>query len=796
MASLRQWRLSAQHPLALQIAADARLSATDYTDDQTWQVHLGSGESPALSLQTRYGGRVGLASLVPMFTLERRAIYQQQGYAQPPVITAFAPGYLRAEAKLTPRLALRADFHVVESHAVRGLFTLRNTDKQPLDLRVEIIGFVGSEGKEQRLALLPLSTGGQALLLGPAGNLLPVVVMENATADPLSTSKIGVNVTIPPNKTVVVRWVHVGLPDVNAALALAKKLIAVDWKRSVAEITRKSAATPSVETGDLDVDAAIAFSYQQLIQSFISPTGSLPYASFVGARQPGRGFSPRGDGTDHIRAWSGQTATLAYLLALGAASIDGPFAQGVLRNYLAIQREDGWIDWKPGLAGQRQGLLCLPVLARLAWGLFQYTEDETFLREVYPKLKRFVERWLQNDVDGDGLPEWQSEVQTGYPFMPTFAAGMVWGQNADISLVEAPDLAAYLLSELITLREMAFYLRDSASQAAFQSQIKALQAALERLHRNGRYGYQDRDTHQQPQSVTLLQDGAGDEEHFIALPLNPPSRVIVRVTGGMEHVPRMTLLIDGQDAAGNRIQETAQSSDFTWTHGRGVYTTRAVFANVERLRLDGLVRVYRIHAATVDLSRLDLTALLALWSVGITPERAAELIALLKTEFWRTNGVTMCAGSDPNFDPSNASGAGGVWAFWLTLIGEGLIEYGSVSEATDMLKRLLKAQIAVLRQEHSFYEFYHADEPRGLGERGSSAGIVPLHLLLRVLGLRIVSSRRLWAGGEFAWGSPVTVTQHGVVVRRSAEGTQIRFPSGNTLKLPFDAPFQEITDSR
>jgi hypothetical protein len=322
-----------------------------------------------------------------------------------------------------------------------------------------------------------------------------------------------------------------------------------------------------------------------------------------------------------------------------------------------------------------------------------------------------------------------------------------------------------------------------------------LKARLESLHRDGRYRYQDRDTHLSTASVTLLQDGFGDEEHFIAQPLDPPNRIVIRVTGGMEHIPRMALYVDGQDADGNPVQEVAQADDFLWTHGRGVYTTRGVFSNVDRLRLEGLVRVYRVHAQTVDTTRLDLSALLPLWSVGITPERAAELVSLLKAEFWRQNGVAMCAASDPQFDPSNAEGAGGVWAFWLTLVGEGLIEYGYLAEATELIQKLIAAQVAVLKHGHAFYEFYHADEARGLGERGNVAGAVPLHLLLRVLGARIVSPRKVWAGGAFHWGAPVTIRQHGITIVRSAEGTSIRFPGGNTVELPVDAPFQEISDS-
>ena len=82
------------------------------------------------------------------------------------------------------------------------------------------------------------------------------------------------------------------------------------------------------------------------------------------------------------------------------------------------------------------------ILARLTWGLWQYSQDDEFLREVYPGLLRFFERWLTCDADKDGFPEWQSETQTGYTFMPSLALGLPWGQNADIRTVEAPDLLA------------------------------------------------------------------------------------------------------------------------------------------------------------------------------------------------------------------------------------------------------------------------------------------------------------------------------------------------------------------
>ncbi len=709
------------------------------------------------------------------------------------MITAFAPGYAQATAKITPRLALRADFWVIDSHTVGARFTVKNSG-QALELGFDLIGFAGAQGQELKLSAIPLPGGGHALAFGKIGNLNPVVVLENGRSN--SPNTLSASLKLPANGQVVVRWVHAGLSNPAAALAQAQQWLKQPWNTPLRRITQAAQAIPQIETGDDDTDATIAFAYQQVVQSFLKPTASLPDASFVTPRQPGRGYSPRGDGTDHPRGWSGQNPTLAYLSALALAPIDAEMAQGVLRNYLAGQRDDGWIDWKPGLAGQQQGVLCLPVLARLAWGIWQYSEDDAFLSEVYPGLRRFFERWLACDADQDGFPEWQDQAQTGYPYMPTFALGLPWGQNADIRAVETPDLLAYLLSEAISLREIAYYLRRDDDEQRLSQRADELAARLEALWNPAekRYTYRDRDTHLTTGSVPVLQNGRGGEDHILALRLDPPNRLIVEVIGGTAP-PRLKLHLSGVDAEGNRVQEDGDA--FTWTPSRGVYTSQRVFSQIDRIRVEGIAGVYHVRVKTMATDGFDLNGLLPLWSVGIAPERAAALIEHLTNpaEFWRANGILMFSAQDPYYDPARTEGSVGVWAYWLTLMGEGLIEHERVDLATDLLKRLLAAQTATLRDAKAFYEFYHADEARGMGERGSTMGLVPLHLLLRVLGVRILSKTHVWTGGAFHWGSPVTVTQHGVSVTRSAQGTTIRFPSGSTVNLAADAPWQEVTSS-
>jgi len=44
LSGMRDWFLTWDDPLALRIAADTRLTPTDYTDDQSWELALNGGE--------------------------------------------------------------------------------------------------------------------------------------------------------------------------------------------------------------------------------------------------------------------------------------------------------------------------------------------------------------------------------------------------------------------------------------------------------------------------------------------------------------------------------------------------------------------------------------------------------------------------------------------------------------------------------------------------------------------------------------------------------------------------------
>ncbi|MBC8100302.1 MAG: hypothetical protein H7Y11_12725, partial [Armatimonadetes bacterium] len=174
---------------------------------------------------------------------------------------------------------------------------------------------------------------------------------------------------------------------------------------------------------------------------------------------------------------------------------------------------------------------------------------------------------------------------------------------------------------------------------------------------------------------------------------------------------------------------------------------------------------------------------------------ALMTLATNPAAFWRANGIPMTAATDSQFDPSNAHGGGGIWLYWLTLIGEGFVMHGAPHHAAELLRRFLAMQAAVLAQSGRLPEFYNSDTPAGAGEPGHLAGSAPLRLAHAVFGIQIVDAARVYAGGVFAWNAPVTITQHGVRVTRSADrGTQIEFASGHTVTLPPDSPAQWVID--
>lgn len=797
MTKLRQWEISEDSAYELHLASDARLSKTSYVNDQSWDILLGSGDKAALTVQTRYGGRAGLASLVPMWRFDERVIYQAQTYHNSAIITAFAPNRIIAEADILPNVHLVADHIAFNSQVMGGIYTISNNTKKTISLRLDFFGHAIVNDEEQKLAIITMAKGaGHALSLGKYARLAPVVLVDGGSSDTIDSGnarpKVGKSITIKAGQSEAIRFIHVGLDDLRQSLAEARRWLVADWQGFIASIESASEAIPTIQTGNHDWDLVIACSYNRAVQSVLRANGIFPRETFVSARIPEYGFSRSGNGTDHPRMWQGQAVGSAYLLTTALASINPTASEGIIRNFVALQKKEGFIDLIPNLSSEHSNLLCTPILARMAWSVYKITGNKSFIEDNFDGLKRFFDFWLEQDVDEDGIPEWLDQRQTHYSAFPTFGMGREWSQGANISTVETADLIAYLISEADALMKMADIVKDKSAKNTLNTAHKTLSDALASMWHDDYYAYRDRDSHVTASGKILLEEGNGDVEHILEHALLVPNRVVVRIVGGSRHVPKVTLYIAGISMEGEPIRETANVGAFYWYTGEGVYTSKTAFSQVNKIWCEGLSRVYQITVKTLDTTGIDINTLIPL--INPIPEKNAKALtklALDKDAFLRPNGITMTHSSESQFDPANAEGAGGIWMYFQTLVGEGLISAGKAGKVADIVKSQLDMLVAILSDIHRTAQFYHSDEAQALSEKSHLNGIAPLSLIQKLIGVQIPSHEKVLLSADFGWGRAITIRQHGVYVRRTTKSIKIEFESGHVVEL--DAPLKKDT---
>lgn len=152
----------------------------------------------------------------------------------------------------------------------------------------------------------------------------------------------------------------------------------------------------------------------------------------------------------------------AYFHALAYRHMEPQLAHDQLRVVLDHQREDGLIPDAVHDEGTVTRLTFPveadvtkpPLIAWAAWKLFETDGDREFLDEIYEPMVRWNNWWFEhNDVDGNGLCEYQHPFSSGLDDSPLWDEGMP---------VESPDLNTYLCLQLESLSKIARVLGETA----------------------------------------------------------------------------------------------------------------------------------------------------------------------------------------------------------------------------------------------------------------------------------------------------------------------------------------------
>lgn len=777
---MRTWNLSSGSPLTLSLAADARLTTTNYADDQIWELSLGGGEPPALAIQTTYGLRAHWMRMFPRFTRGEIARNDLASFHQKPVILGFFPNALTLSYAPFEGLEVLAEYRVIESNIITGRLKITNQSILPQAFRFEWVTLLNPIDRQGGMVAVPV--GPTTAMQGETAYLYLSVFM---TGGPQPASGpypgLALEMELYPGNWRQLTWASAALRTPEAAFEVARSATARPWEAEQARVEMLNRSqVMQIRTGNEDWDAAFALSQKTACELLLNNPPTLPYPSFVLSRRPDHGFSLRGDGSDQNLLWGGQTALDAYyltsLLLPGAPEL----AAGFLRNFIDVQDEYGQIDWKPGLGGQRSRKMAQPLLAAMAAQIGPYMDQAEWYAEVFPPLLRFFDAWFgsQYDKDGDGFPEWENPLQTGVEDSPIFNRWSPTAQGMQIEKLECPALAAMLLSECQNLIGMAQTILDSQkANAAYarlsgtsETQTQELEEILTRLRERKEhlhslvdstwdskqklYRYRDYQTHLSlPGELVIEFTGPGritSRKRF-----SQPRRLVIHLQASDERSYPVVFTIHGHTPDGE-ITETLGPRSFGWHGTQARATTQNTFLAIKRIELAGLGETDRVQVFSADYLQEDCSLFLPLWSNAPDAEKARQLVEdSLLARYFYPFGIPICP---PDLSPQASlpglhTSLSSALMTWNHLIGEGLLKYGYRAETAELITRLMNAIVPSLKTHQAFRQYYDIQTGLAAGERGHLHGLAPVGLFLKTIGIQHLSPKEIFIDGfnPFPW---------------------------------------------
>ncbi len=787
---MREWSLKAGDPLSLTLASDARIEPPDYCDDQIWELKLGDGDPPAIAVETTYGLRARTMRMFPLFKEGKTGVTDPKDFARAPAIHRFYPNYLLYTFSPFPAIDVIAELWVPTSQQVTGRFRIQNRGVTPRTTRLDWVAMLTPGDSGQRFA--PEKISGVTVLQGETTGLYPVIFMTGGpqpTTSPFPS--LSSEFELLPGTEERVVWAQAAAPSPEKSFEMARELAARNWEAETARLEMMNAAIVDIKTGDPDWDAAFAFGQKVAFGLIHGPSDHLPYPSFVQNRTPDQGYSLRGDGGDYDYLWNGQSPLETWYLARLLLPAAPELVQGFLRNFLAIQNEFGYVDWKPGLAGQRSRLDATPLLAHLALELYRVTGDKPFLEDLFPDLLTFYLGWFSpyHDEDQDGIPEWDRLAQSGFESSLIFSHWLPGSLGVDIKTCETPSLSAFLINEGKALNEIAAIIDRPEPRDAINNRLEVLHEYLKLVwdERGTTYRFRDRDSHFTPRRA-LLVDTRGPGTKTVAESMSPAGRPQVRIEAASPGPRWASIRLKGLNPDGEDLEVQLKPDSIRWHEGTGLGTSPVVFQELTEIEFEGVEAGDRVLVEIPNLQTEELTLLLPLWAAVPENETARALIRETLTDpkdYWRPFGIPGRPGQDA--EAGNALSAA-ISLPWNELLGTGLLRFGFRGLAADLVARLMRAIIGTLKREGAFRNQYHAETGQGLGERNSLSGLPPLGLFLDTLGIRLISPWKvgLEGGNPYPW--PVEVKYRGLTVKRGKKETQVIFPDEQSVTVTDPKP--------
>lgn len=776
---------------SLVLAADIRFGPTDYVNDHIWEITRSSGDPPGLVLRTTYGLRARSFRLFPQFIEDNRRLAEPRDFDEPPVVQTAYANYGVVEFAPFTGINVIWEIRVPDSHALAFRYTIQNTGVTTRHIHMDLIALLSPGAEGHRMVAATLQ--GANVLAGETSGLHPVVVQtggSQVSEGPLPS--LSFDMSLLPGTYYQSVTAVAALASEEASFARAREITTSSWEAEVARIDLANSNHIRVKTGNPEWNQLFALAQQKADQLLFSPQGELPHGSFVLARQPDQGYSPRGDGTDYTHHWNGQTPLQALYLADYLMPGRSQQFEAIVRNFLAVQNPDnGFIDWKPGIAGNRSLLLATPVLAWMVWEIYQSCRNPQLLEESLQPLLEFVRAWfsLRQDQDSDGVPELDHPAQIGYEEHPLFSLSHPEALGADISALESPALCAFLYQEcraLINIAEAIDRPEVIPGLAAYAENVRAATVASWDEERR-LYRFWDRDTHQAPAGELLGQrEGSGSIP--IRQTFDTPTRLVAHLETEAGTTPRPQITLYGKDPHGNPVERIILPERWQWFLESGSVTTQDLYASIDSLKVQGLEANDLLQVYAYDFQAEDLSLAFPLFAGIPSPNQARHCIEKTITNpdvFWKPFGLPAVPDRPGLVQQAHKQH---VLPIWNHLVGLALIQHGYRAKAAELVGHLMNGILQSFKQSGTFSERYQALEGHGSGEPNTLDGLPPFGLFLKALGVKILSPWKVHLEGQNPYPWPVRLQHRGLTVDRRNDKTIITFPDGQAVIVEDPAP--------
>jgi len=781
--------LSPNDPYTLTIAVDSRLNRADYFNDQIWKLNIQDPDTQALTISSTLGLRAKSIRIFPRFTENNFSVINPFQFYKTPIINNIFPNFIRLRFSPFNEIDVISEYWVPDSYGLAGRLLISNNSEKDRSLTIEILEqLLPINGK----VITPIQIDSTTVLSGSTSNIETVLYLtKGAKPGKGSFPSLKIELLLAPKQKETIIWVHAGLEDYESSFSYARKIVNTRWDAKISHIELLNKGNIEIITGDNSWNIALTLSQKVAHQLLISPTTNLPFTSFVSNREPDQGYSFSHDGKDYSDYWRGQTPLDTYYFAQIVQFSSPKLIIGFIKNFLSTQNDDGFIELKPGLGGQKTSVLATPILSYITWEIYKITRDESIIAETFPFLMKFTKNWFSNinDRDNDGIPEWDHPIQINLDYHPAFSHQSNSSNIRKIHFIEPISLSSFLYNECNALIQMAQLLNQTQQLKELQVYQKRLKSFVDSSWDDQSSIYRDRDRSSHLISKEIFIGNQKGSGVLIAKKnINPPGRLLITIQKKKNNTSRQPqIFIHGSNISNKPRIEKLSPSNISWNNNSVNLISKIVYKRIDHIVIRNIDEEDDISVSTMNLDYLDITLLLPLWA-KISDKMKAELIVkhfiTNRNLFWKEYGLAICLDEKQNHENSQCRKSN---LLYTTMVADGLLSFGYRKEAADLFSKIMFGITKSLQNKKCFYKNYDVLTGIGMGEQNVLSGLVPINLLLKIIGVEFASkSIRISGFNPFPW--KISIKYRGITVQKEKRSTFIHFPNGEQLTFNDTAP--------